>query len=334
MRPQIVPFAEEHLDGAAGLLAARHRTDRRRAPELPASFEHLAAAREVLQAALAEGSSGVVALRAGRLTGYLLGVRALPAPTSAMSLFMRPRSVAIRYEGYAAEDGAATETYRALYAALARAWVAAGYFTHYVEVPATNPEALSAWYSLGFGQEMARGIRDTGPVQAADALSAMEIHQAGTEDIAVVLELVTANLRYHAGPPMFNPYFPETEPDQRQYQQELFADPTTPHWLAYRDGTAVGLLTFVTPRAGLVTPERAVHLQHGHTVAAARGGGVGRALLQHAMAWAREQGYAHCTVNWMTANLLGARFWPGSGFRPVGYRLCRSVDERIAWAGG
>ena len=34
------------------------------------------------------------------------------------------------------------------------------------------------------------------------------------------------------------------------------------------------------------------------------------------------------------ANLLAARFWPAHGFRPLGYRLFRRVDERIACSGG
>ena len=36
----------------------------------------------------------------------------------------------------------------------------------------------------------------------------------------------------------------------------------------------------------------------------------------------------------MTANLAGARFWLGNGFRPLEYRVCRQVDERIAWGHG
>ena len=39
-------------------------------------------------------------------------------------------------------------------------------------------------------------------------------------------------------------------------------------------------------------------------------------------------------MSWDTANLPGARFWLGSGYRPVLYRLVREVDARIAWAHG
>jgi hypothetical protein len=36
---EIAPFRVEHLDAAAPLLAARHRNDRVRMPDLPARFE-------------------------------------------------------------------------------------------------------------------------------------------------------------------------------------------------------------------------------------------------------------------------------------------------------
>ena len=333
MRLAIVPFTDAHLDEAAALLAARHRADREREPELPASDEDVEVMRSAVRSAM-EGAetSGVVALRGGRMAGYLLGSIVLPAPTSGMALFARPRTARIAYAGHAVapEDGG--ETYRELYAALAARWLTAGCFAHAIELPASDQAARAAWFSLGFGQEMVRGLRDTGPLPEARARA--EIRQAGSEDINTVIELVRANLRYHAGPPVFAPYLPETEPEQRRHQQELLADRAQPHWLAYRDRTAVAILTFVPPRPGIATPARTVHLQHGYTVSEERGSGVASALLDHAMGWARDAGYERCTVNWMAANLLGARFWQRSGFRPISYMLSRQVDERIAWAHG
>jgi len=99
--------------------------------------------------------------------------------------------------------------------------------------------------------------------------------------------------------------------------------------VAYRDGAAQGMVTFrpwAAERPGLLAPT--VHLQHGFTIAPARQGGVARALLDVGMAWAREQGYERCSVNWMAANPLGARFWQAQGFLPVGNRLYRHIEAR------
>ena len=339
MPTAIEPFIDEYLDGAATLLAARHRADRTQQPRLPRDAEDIAVARAAVQAAREPttpelwDTSGVVALRGGRVAGYLLGSIALPPPTSGLALFLRPRSVRIVTAGHAVDTDGGPDLYRELYAAAAPRWLAAGCFSHYIEVPAADRHALETWFSLGFGQEMARGLRDTGPVPALSVPAGTQIHLAGAEDIEVVMRLARANLRHHAGPPIFSPYFAETAPAMRKQQQELLADPANAHWLAYRDGEAVGMQTYVPPRPGLTTPERSIHLQHGYTAAFARGG-VGAALLQHAMAWAHDAGHAHCTVNWMTANLLGARFWQRNGFRPLTQRLVRRLDERIAWAQG
>ena len=335
VRLEIAPFSEQHLDGATELLAARHRADRARAPELPVPFEDAAAARPLVEAELrAWGTSGVVALRGGRTVGYLLGSLVLPAPTAGEALTMRPRSVRSGYAGHAVDPAEDGEVYRALYAAAAPRWLTAGCFAHYVLVPAADRQALDAWFSLGFGQQMARAVRDTGPVAGRAAAAGIEIHRGGPEDIEVVMRLVERLSRYHAEPPIFLPYLPETAAGQRAHHEELLAGPANVYWLAYRGGHAAGMQVFVPPQPAMVTPERSIHLHEAYTEAAERGGGVAGALLDHAMAWARQAGYERCTVSWMTTNLLATRFWLRSGFRPLSYRLARFVDERIACANG
>src|SRR5688500_16571376 len=99
MATEIVPLTPEHLEPAAALLAARHRADRAREPDLPARFEEPAPAREALQAALDhDGTGGVAALREGRLVGYLLGAPAFFPPTVVAAQFFRPRAAVVPYE--------------------------------------------------------------------------------------------------------------------------------------------------------------------------------------------------------------------------------------------
>jgi hypothetical protein len=51
------------------------------------------------------------------------------------------------------------------------------------------------------------------------------------------------------------------------------------------------------------------------------------------MAWAQDEGYQWCALHFAAANIVGANFWLGHGFRPIEHRLRRHIDERIAWAG-
>ncbi|GAC1448366.1 MAG: hypothetical protein PVSMB4_05350 [Ktedonobacterales bacterium] len=333
MRLDIIPFSGEHLAGAAEILARRHLRDRQREPALPARFEEPANAQVMIAEALAApGTSGMVALHGDRMLGYLLGTPTLLPPTSALAPFFRPRSMRVSYAGSAAAASDAYAVARALYAALAPHWLAAGCFAHYVQVPATDPETLAAWVSLGFGQDMGLAIRETRPLDAADPGTDVAVRRAGAADLEVLLLLARELARYESTAPVYFPYLPETEGDTRALYERRLQDPAMVCWLAERAGHVVGMMSFVPPPPHLpaiVTPERTVNLAEASLLPEERGRGVGTALLRHALTWAHDVGYAYCRLSWMTANLLSSRFWLGHGFRPVMYRLSRQVDERV-----
>ena len=72
--PDIVPFSEEHLDGAAVLLAERHRAHRLVEPGLDQRYEEPDLAREEVGALVrADGASGVAGLVDGQVAGFLVG---------------------------------------------------------------------------------------------------------------------------------------------------------------------------------------------------------------------------------------------------------------------
>ncbi len=340
----IEPFDTDHIAAAAELLAARHRADRSREPELPARFEDPAAAQSLIEAALRErGTAGVAAFQGGRMAGYLIGAPVLAAPGSIAARYLAPRSIWVDQAGHATEPEGGPETYRAMYTALAPLWLAAGCFAHYIEVSASAGDSLDAWFSLGFGQTEVRAVRDTRPaltpaVESASgrpAASGLSFRRAGPADLATVLALEEGLYRYHAGPPIWLPYLPEIIDGLRAEHEPALARPDHAYWLAERDGRAVAMQVFVPPAdSPMITPDHCIHLDDGFTEPGERGSGAGIALLDHALARARAAGHAHCTVSWRTPNISGARFWLSRGFRPVRYQLCRVTDERIAWARG
>ena len=75
-RLELRAFAEEQLDAAGALLAARHRAHRAAEPLLSERFEDPDASRaEIASLWAKEHASGAVALRDGRLVGFLIGTR-------------------------------------------------------------------------------------------------------------------------------------------------------------------------------------------------------------------------------------------------------------------
>lgn len=338
MALNVAPFQEEHLDGAALLLAQRHTRDRSLEPALPAAFASPEVTRPLLEQQLREaGASGVAALRDGALVGFLLATPVLPGPRQFVASVFPPRSMAIPYHGHALaqeEDPALT---RELYGALAEGWVRRGFFDHFVSVPATASGLRDAWDSLGFGRDSACAIRAVDePVKGAKRAAPVEVRQVDPEAFEAIKELSRALAEHHVRAPVFAPLLEEPLEHGFEFTRGLLADPANAHFLAYRDGEAVGMCTFMGPGflSPLQTPQGCVYLFQGIVHQEARGMGVGSALLSRSMVWAREQGYAWCALHFATANLSGARFWLGNGFRPIEYRLHRRIDERVAWARG
>ena len=335
------PFTDDHLDAAARLLAARHCHDRRWAPDLSPAYEEPAATLPVLQDLLTTaGMTGVVALRGGHLLGYLLGAPALHAPTSAWAGFMHPRAAEIPYAGHAVDpDDGCTLTPR-LYAALAQGWVTHGLVGHYVTAPVT-PETNESWSDLGFGRFIACGVRATAPFdeRLGPCATDLTIRRASAADEEAIQMAMIEFFRSFADPPNFVPFLPETAAERRRFVAEHLADAGCPIWIACADDRLVALQMFEEPsstqwhQSRLQTPPCALYLYIAYTVADARSTGVGAALLDHTMAWARASGYDHCMAHWATASRAAA-FWRGRGFRPVSYWLYRTVDERAPWADG
>jgi ribosomal protein S18 acetylase RimI-like enzyme len=313
---ELQPFADEHLEDAAALLAERHARHRAAEPLLPAAFEDAGAARGAVEEAWrAEGASGAVALRDGRVVGYLLG-----APRSAAwgpNVWVESGAHAVRE----------AETLRDLYAAAAGVWVDAGATRHFAMVPASDTALVDAWFRVGFGHQHALAIREVPPAGVAGG--AVTVREAEARDVE---ELVPLDLlgTHQAGSPTFSDG-PQTDPDTlRDELAKEMADPRAAMLVAELDGRVVGCASaapvdYSSLHGGLARPERACIIGYAATLPEVRGSGAGVALTEGVYAWARDNDYPTVVVDWRVTNLLASRFWPRRGFRPTFLRLYRSV---------
>jgi GNAT superfamily N-acetyltransferase len=324
----IETFRVEHVEAAGALLAARHRAVRTRDPRLTARFEAPDQAAVEVQAVMDRPhAEGVAALDGGRLAGFLIG---------SLWLSTSERAQGVSYSGYAADADDAFETYRALYAAAAPRWLALGCFDQYVFVPSVEDAVTAAWFSLGFGREAVRALRDTSPVAGARIPAGVRIRRAEAEEIDAVTRLARGLASHESASPMFRPAFPDARATERETELAQLRSPEHAYWIAEHDGRVVAMQTFhpAFPLFNDVTvPAGAAFLGKAFTDPTERGGGLGAALLDRGMAWARERGYTTCVLNFRSENLSGARFWLSQGFRPLWSSLYRGIDPRITWSG-
>lgn len=332
------PFEPTDAAPAAALLAARHIRDRGRLPMLRADLEQASVCEEVIRRLAARSRvTGAVASDGDRMLGFLFGERMLFGPSDYAAMYFEPRSISIPIDGHAvAEDADATVVYRALYGELAAEWARSGFYVHTTHIVPGDDAIQEAWVNLGFGRGTVCATRETAlPVAGARPLpSGTEIHRAGPEDIAVVERLDWILYEHHSLAPIFWPLLQEPRPTVRAETVRTLEIPSNAYFVAYQDGQPVAMQTFEEHgfMPSILEPKGNIYLHDGIVAPEVRHGGVGTALLDHAMAWARAAGHRWCTLHFASANASGAPFWLRHSFVPVEYTMSRHLDERVAYA--
>jgi predicted N-acetyltransferase YhbS len=307
---EIQPFADEHLDGAAALLAERHTAHRREEPLLPNVRDFRV---HVEEAWRADGASGWVALDGGEAVGYLIA--------SPRDELWGEGNVWVELAGHAVRE---PESVRDLYAAAAASWVDQGVRQHYALVPATDHGLVDAWFRLSFGAQHAMGIQEV--PAAPNGPTSYSVRPARPDDAEIAARLDLLLPEFQARSPVFGGGRP---PTLEELIEEYRADDDGV-LLAEQDGQVVGLLC-VGPvehsgmHVGVARPEGAAILGLATTLPEVRGRGAGLALTEACFAWAREHGYKTIVVDWRETNLRSSRFWPARGFRRTFQRLYRAI---------
>ena len=317
---ELVDLTRDHAAAAAALLAARQRAQRAVQPALARRFEDPVATRAELEALLArEGASGVIALREGRPVGFVLGA---PRPGELWG-----PNVWVEAAGHAVEEA---ELVRDLYAAAAGRWVAEGRTAHYAVVPATDPALVDAWFRLGFGHQHVHALRAVAEHDECGTPPGVTVRPATREDIPALARLDVELPRHQALAPTFSGApTPTVEEARREWEDDFGADRFAT-FVGLLDGVVVGsaigcALEVSSAHSGMAHVDDAGFLGFAAVDPAARGRGVGGALLDAVHRWAREAGYATLVTDWRMTNLLSSRMWAGRGFRPSLYRLHRLI---------
>ena len=314
------PFGPADLDAAAELLSDRHRRHRLDFPALDPAYEEAGGIRPLIASLLErEGASGSIALADGRAVAYVVG-----APRDAKW----GANVWVEDAGSAGSD---PEAIRVAYADAAARWVDAGLTHHYAVVPATDAPTVDAWFSLSFGVQHIHAVRELPPAGFVARAGSVVVRPAETRDVDAIVALEPILPTHSGQSPVFSAVISRMTPEAARAEvEEELADARTATYVAESEGRVVGTATYCpldmsdgnTP---LMRPVSAGFLAYAAVPPEARGLGVGRALADASLVWARDSGYEWIAVDWRSTNLEADRTWRAAGFRPTFYRLFRRI---------
>ncbi|HEY6961568.1 MAG TPA: GNAT family N-acetyltransferase [Gaiellaceae bacterium] len=289
---EIHPLSELR-DEAARLLSERFARQRAAEALLP-EIDDFAAQIE---------DDGVVATRGGEAVAYLAGTDGK-----------------VGFGGCAASEA---EALRDLFAVLAERWDTTRF---QVAVPASEHATIDAFFRLAFGCQFFWAVRETdtsSPVQVQETY----VRESTPDDLEAVAGFDEILWLLQARSPSFSGLDVPSRDGFREEWSTLWQEDEFPyHVVAERDGRVVGhALLYSRPEGDLRVPAHNIDLAHAATLDDVRGTGVGLALTQNVVAWAKEHGFRSMTTDWRSVNLLSSRFWPKRGFRPQYLRLYRAV---------
>lgn len=310
----IRPFRSSDLEEAAALFAARYAEQRRAVPLLPNALEEAQPVVQLLEQLIADGPA-LVAADGAKLIGYLGGWTIADDG--------RPW-IYVPEWAHGASSPHRRKVWEQLYASLLPMWLAGGAHRHAVSLLAGDGELSEALGWLSFGAMSVDALRGTEAVGS----DRYPVRRATPADTGAVVALREGLRRHLSSTPT---YLVLQRPIAPGAERATLADGRVATFLSEIDGEVVGFLR-IAPSADdiatIVKDAGTASITGAFTVANWRGTGIGRCLLDHALDWARAQGYARVGVDFEPMNVVAARFWTAT-FTPVAITMSRTIDPRV-----
>ncbi len=295
----IVAFGPRHVDAAARLVAGEVALLRRAVPEVPDGWEDPQSVAAAV-ARLAERGAGLAVEDDGELVAF----------QAAVLLDGHGGRWAYTPDvGHAATGPVAVRLRERLYARLADEWIRAACPEHAITVLAHDLATQTAMARLGFGQYVIDLVGRLDPIAAGPLPQGVSVRRAGPDDAPAVAELDAALWRHLEASPTFLRSGRAASPEV--LRREL-GEAATAVMLAERDGRAVAHVRIgpcATDVAMVVRDASTASVTAAFTRDELRGTSIASHLLDAAIAWAREAGYARWAVDHESANREGGRFW-------------------------
>ena len=333
---KVTPLESEHLEDVGKILVRRLESEYHSLPAINGDFLDIGHTIEyIVNQKNDEFAQSYVAIQGQKVIGFVIGKKNSAASQyNYLSQISVPDSAEVNFLTHAVSDDVdANSVYRELYRALARNWVDDGQIHHSIHIAACDWRTQEAWINLGFGRHTTIAVRpEISPIETAQ-IDEITIKQARPDDINTVIDMAEILGKHHIDSPMFM-FWPVQKKDRKlakTFFEELLTNENNPHFIAYDNNHAVGMLSFLAQ--GLIPShidsKKNIYLFMGIVAPEAQQNGIGRTLLNVGTSWARDHDYKSSTLHVLNMNHSGWPFWEANGFLPVEYSMERIIDSRL-----
>lgn len=267
---------------------------------------------------------GTGALVNGELVGYIMGERVINSRVG--------RYASVPYEGIAIRPDQSSELIRHLYAKVSVLWLEQGCFDHSILVPIGNQVYYEAVLQLSFAIEQVHAVMSVDEYRPFENAADVNVRLAEKKDSEALGRMSSIIANYHNHAPVFVPSLPEVLETRKEAFKELVEEEDGIVLIAEKDEQELGFQYYEITTPNLMTSDDAVELVVAGTHSSQMGVGIGKKLMNEGCRIAKEKGYRNIKADWRITNFASSAFWPKCGFRPVAYRMARSVDRNYAWA--
>lgn len=267
---------------------------------------------------------GIGAFYNGELVGYIIGEIKIDS--------RRGRYAWVPYEGMAIRMGQSSELIRNLYAKVSVIWLEQGCFNQYTLVPLGSQEYYEAFLRLSFSIQQVHSIMNMKEYKHFENVADIDIRLANKADSEAMGRMSKIIQYYQSSSPTFEPLLPEVVAQIKDGYRGTVEDDDATVVIATKDIKEVGFQVYGTIDSNLMSPHDGVELSVAGIYSSEMGSGIGKKLMNEGFTIMKEKGYNNIITDWRITNLASSTFWPKCGFKPIAYRMFRSIDSNVAWA--
>lgn len=260
---------------------------------------------------------GIAVFSNSTLIAYML--------TSATFTFKNQKAAIVPEYGHSAIDEDRHDLYRLMYMKLSSRWIQQNIHMHIIGHFAHDEILNDILFQLGFGAILSEKLRDLSPV-ASDSKLVIKVENNPLN----IFELDQELREYARTAPIF--IKKNTEPEAIVSDLSNHLENSDVFYVFYDNDVPTGYFSVGTSdntREGfLLQDTNTAQIKFAFIKPSFRGKGVGTALLNEAIKWARDNGFERVFVEHETANYYGGKFWE-KHFSSYLYFSTRYIDNSI-----